>query len=116
MQLFACFERIIRVDGQLRGERTDHQHHLKFVKAASLAPSFVRFEQWLQCWVNVAVSIKQQTPAKAMREIKQQFRDQRNPLMHNDRAVIAPFPLVARKLHQPLGLLRSLAADFPLER
>jgi len=27
MHLFACFERIIRVDGQLRGEQQSRQHH-----------------------------------------------------------------------------------------
>ncbi len=81
MHLFTCFERIIRVDGQIRGEQPSFYYHAFFVKAASLAPSFVRFDQWLQCWVKVAGAAKHRTAVKAMRLLKLQFTDERTPLM-----------------------------------
>ena len=116
MHLFACFERIIRVDGQLRGDQYTHQHHAFFAKAASAAPSFVRFDQWLQCWVNSAAAAKQRPTLKALRQLKQQFKEERNPLMHNDQATVAPFSLVARKLCSSLASAQQLASDFPLQR
>lgn len=116
MHLFACFERIIRVDGQLRGNGDVHLHHAHFVKSASAAPSFVRIDRWLQCWVNAAVAAKQQTSLIALRQLKQQFKDERNPLMHNDQAVLPPLSLVARNLHASLILVQHLASDFPLQR
>jgi hypothetical protein len=116
MHLFACYERIIRVDGQLRGEQDARQHHARFVKAAAATPSFLGFDQWLQCWVNAAVAAKQRSSAKALRQLKQQFKDERNPMMHNDQAVLPPFTLVARKLLASLAVVQGLASDFPLQR
>jgi hypothetical protein len=113
MHLFACFERIIRVDGQLRGEQQSRQHHAFFAKVASATTSFVRFDQWLQCWVNAASAAKQRPSLKALRQLKQQFKEERNPLMHNDQATLAPFPLVARKLCSSLAAAQHLASDFP---
>jgi hypothetical protein len=116
MHLFACFERIIRVDGQLRGEQQPHLHHAFFAKDASAATSFVRFDQWLQCWVNAASAAKQRPSLNALRQLKQQFKEERNPLMHNDQAILPPFSLVARKLRSSLATVQHLASDFPLQR
>lgn len=116
MHLFACFERIIRVDGQLRGEQLSKKHHAFFAKAASAAPSFVRFDQWLQCWINAAVAAKQRPTLKSLRQLKQQFNEERNPLMHNDQTTLAPLLLVARKLCASLASAQHLASDFPLQR
>lgn len=116
MHLFVCFERIIRVDGQLRGEQPAHQHHPSFVKAASAAPSYVRFEQWLQCWVNAAIASKHRTSRVTLRQLKQQFKDERNPMMHNDQASLPPLSLVARRLQASLAAVQDLASDFPLQR
>jgi len=116
MHLFTCFERIIRVDGQIRGEQPTSHHHAFFVKASSLAPSFVRFDQLLQCWIKVAGAAKHRSAGKEMRLLKLQFTDERNPLMHSDQAIIPPFSLVARKLRSSLATVQHLASDFPLQR
>lgn len=116
MHLFACFERIICVDGRLRGEQQSRQHHTFFAKAASAATSFLRFDQWLQCWINTASAAKQRPSLKALRQLKQQFKEERNPLMHNDQAILPPFSLVARKLSTSLATVQHLASDFPLQR
>jgi hypothetical protein len=116
MHLFTCFERIIRVDGQIRGEQPTSHHHAFFVKASSLAPSFVRFDQWLQCWNKVAGAAKHRSAGKEMRLLKLQFTDERNPLMHSDQAIIPPFWLVAPKLRSSLATVQHLASDFPLQR
>lgn len=38
MHLFACFERIIRVDGQLRGEQLSKKHHAFFCESRLSRP------------------------------------------------------------------------------
>jgi hypothetical protein len=116
MHLFASLERNIRVDGRIRGQQRGFQDHAFFAQTASATHAFVRFDQWIECWVNSAVDAKQQPSKKLLKQLKCQFRDERNPLMHNDQAAILPFTLAARKLRSSLSVMQQLSFDFPLER
>jgi hypothetical protein len=115
MHLFACFERIIRVDALIRGELCASQYHACFVEVAGLAHAFVRFDRCLQCWVDAASAAGNLQSVKELRQIKQLFRDERNKLMHNDLTIVPPFSRIARHLHSSLMVIRHLASDFPLQ-
>ena len=102
MHLFACFERIVRMDGKIRSN--------------DATSSFESIHRWLDCWIKSAVAAKHQPSAKALRQLKQLFKDQRNSLIHNDLSIVSPLSRVARQLHSSLLVIRQLAPDFPLER
>lgn len=115
MHLFACFERIIRTDGRIRGEQSACQFHFFFESAASSSSSFLGFGPWLQCWVSASLAAKQSSSARVLRGVLQLFKDERNKMMHSDLVIVPPLSFISRRLHFSLKEIRRLASDFPLQ-
>jgi hypothetical protein len=118
MQLYAAFESLLRRDAQWRGVWTIAHFHSMFNANAIRAQkgSFVRLSEWLGCW-RAAVKTLDPHLAKTrynpiLHQLKATFRQDRNPLMHNDRAINPPLVRVTQQLTAAYSVLHELTDDF----
>ena len=75
---------------------------------------FVRLSQWLACW-RAAVEINAGVASAhiaTLSQLEASFSDDRNPLMHTERAPAPPLVRVQQQLVAAYLSLRALADDF----
>lgn len=116
MQLYAVFEGMLRRDAEWRGlEPTAHFHEQFSALALKISQQkFVRLWEWLACWRAVTETMAGSSSAHiaTLSQLKTSFADDRNPLMHTDRALVPPLARVQQQLAAAYSSLCELAVDF----
>lgn len=116
MQMYAAFEGALRRDAEWRGFEPVAHFHEQFKATAQRVrdQKFVRLSQWLNCW-RAAIATAAVTPSvqiAALNLLQTSFSNERNPLMHTDRAPFPPLGRVQQQLTTAYASLRELANDF----
>lgn len=112
MKLYAAFEGLLRRDAAWRGLESAAHLHNQFNRTAQkvINGKFVRLSEWLNCWQAMQLPPVQ---VAVLNQLEITFRNDRNPLMHTDRAIFPPFVRVHQQMIQAcLCLFTIVNNDF----
>lgn len=116
MQMYAAFEGALRRDAEWRGFEPAACFHAQFRATAQRVrdQKFVRLSQWLDCWraAIATAAVTSSGQIAALNLLQTSFSDERNPLMHTDRAPFPPLGRVQQQLKTAYVSLRELTNDF----
>ena len=119
MRLYAAFEGLVRRDGIWRGTQPTAAFHSNFAGRAyqhkqslQTGKNFVRIGDWLECWKSSWKVTPDAGDATTPQSLMDAFSSERNPMMHNDRAITPPITRVQQQLDRAYLNFRKLAFDF----
>jgi len=111
MRLFAAFEGLIKYDGLWRGVDVLANFHGEFNKTAS-KNGFITIKDWLNCWERVANFLHQNELKNIILKLKDIYTNERNPLMHSNRAICPPLKRIKDELTEATDKILEIAPDF----